>query len=305
MMQKISSGYILGLLFVLCFGLACYLEKWQLTTQQSRIATGGGIFSAILGESQSIISALLYLKADVYFHRGFYPSIFENVSSSGEHSHLKGGADYAEKGFPQNGDGHHVANASQTGHNHEKCEKDVSSAPLDWIDALSRNFYPSVHVHANEIPGGQKELLPWLKLAAMFDPHRIESYTVAAFWLKSLGKVNEAEEFLRDGLRANPGNPEILFELGKIYKDERKDVARARNLLELALTRWKERALNESEPDTFLLQQILANLAQLERDQKNYPLAIKYFEELKKYSPNPQAIQKQIDEMKVQLRKAG
>lgn len=286
--------YIICLLYVFCFGLACYLDRWQWTMPRSQASSQGGILSAILGESKSIIGALLYLNADVYFHRGYYPSIFDNFSGN---AGLRSERRMRAGGEPT----HNHSEHSAEGHDHSKCEMEYLGKPLDWIDAFSRSFYPSVHIHANEIPSGQKEILPWLKLAATFDPHRIESYTVAAFWLKSLGKVNEAEEFLRDGLRANPGNPELLFELGKIYKDERKDVIRARNLLELALARWKERADKESEQDTFLLQQILAHLAQLERDSKNYALAIKYFEELKKYSPNPQAIQKQIDEMKEEL----
>ncbi|MGC8743308.1 MAG: tetratricopeptide repeat protein [Verrucomicrobiia bacterium] len=305
MNQKFSASYILCLLFVLIFGLACYLERWQLTARQNQATPNGGILSAILWESRSTIGALLYLKADVYFHRGFYPSIFDNLPASGAHSHNKNNIINEENNALSNDTDSHSGHLHQGDNEREKCEKDISSSPLDWIDSLSRNFYPSVHVHANELPGGQKEILPWLKLAAMFDPQRIESYTVAAFWLKSIGKINEAEEFLRDGLRANPENPELLFELGKLNKDNKKDIARARNLLEFALARWKESAAKESEPNTFLLQQILANLAQLERDQKNYPLAIKYFEELKKHSPNPQAIQKQIDDMKEELQKGG
>ncbi len=284
MKEKIPTGYIICFLFVLCFGLACDLDRWQGGASSYKRNESGGLFSAVLGETQGLIGALLYLKADVYFHRGYYPSIFENVSQGSGMEKTEGHSD-------------------EHGHDHEKCEKDFSREPLDWVDRFSRSFYPSIHVHANEIPKGQKEILPWLKMSATFDPHRIENYTVAAYWLKSLGKINEAEEFLRDGLRANPGNPELLFELGKIYKDDRKDVTKARNILELSLTRWRDVAAKEKEPDTFLLQQILAQLAQLERDQKNYPLAIRYFEELKKYSPNPQAIQKQIDEMKEELNK--
>ncbi len=287
MKEKITTVYIICLLFVLCFGLACDLDRWQDSSSRKQDESSG-FFSAVLGETEGLISALLYLKADVYFHRGYYPSIFDNTSES------TGSKMEKTAGHPD-----------EHGHNHEKCEKDYSREPLDWIDRFSRSFYPSVHVHADEIPRGQKEILPWLKLSATFDPHRIENYTVAAFWLRSLGKINEAEEFLRDGLRANPGNPELLFELGKIYKDDRKDITKARNILELSLARWREVTAKEKEPDTFLLQQILVHLGQLERDQRNYPLAIKYFEELKKYSPNPQAIQKQIDEMKEEMNKSA
>jgi len=46
----------------------------------------------------------------------------------------------------------------------------------------------------------------------------VDTYTVAAFWLRSkLGKVSEAEQFLREGLRANPDSDQILFALGQLY----------------------------------------------------------------------------------------
>lgn len=283
-------------LFVLAFGLACHLDAWRESSGYlSRRSQG--ILSAFLGESQGILSALLFIKADVYFHRGFYPSIFETSVGSGTSRMVS-----ETHGSPEE---HAHADAHGEHHDHEgehQCPKDFKNKPLDWIDSLSRSFYPSVHVHANETPGGVKELLPWLKLSAAFDPHRVETYTIASFWLRSyLGKVDEAEEFLRDGLRANPGNPDILFELGKIYRENRKDNTRARNIWELALSQWRLRARNEKEPDTFLLQQILAHLAYLEREEKNYAKAIEYFTELKKYSPNPQAIEKQIEELRQEL----
>src|SRR5437667_4857091 len=60
-----------------------------------------------------------------------------------------------------------------------------------------------------------REILPWLRLSAELDPNSVRTYTVAAYWLRErMGKVAEAEQFLREGLRANPGSYAILFELG-------------------------------------------------------------------------------------------
>ena len=40
--------------------------------------------------------------------------------------------------------------------------------------------------------GREKEILPWLKLSAEMDPHLIDTYTVAAYWLANhLHKVDE------------------------------------------------------------------------------------------------------------------
>ncbi len=81
MKKKISTVYVICLLFVLCFGLACDLDRWQEASLQNE---SGGFFSTVLGETQGLIGALLYLKADVYFHRGYYPSVFDNVSEGSE-----------------------------------------------------------------------------------------------------------------------------------------------------------------------------------------------------------------------------
>lgn len=282
--MNIKPAYLIVALFVICFGISARLDEWK-NPQPTQIKNEG-IFSAILGESQRLISALLYIKADIYFHRGYYPSIFD-MSNVGGKKHLESSTESTD----------HKEDDKE--HHHHEDGLDYLGKPLDCIDQFSRSFYPSQHLHADEIAGGAREILPWLKMSASFDPTRVENYTVAAFWLRSrLNKVEEAEAFLREGLRANPGSPEILYELGRIYRENKKDNFRARNIWELALRRWNEKFGNSKEPDTFLLQQILAQLAALERDEKNYAKSIEYFEKLKPLSPNPNGIQKQIDELK-------
>jgi len=49
-------------------------------------------------------------------------------------------------------------------------------------------------------------MLPWLKLSAELDPQRADTYVVAAYWLRErLGKVDEAENFLRRRTAPHPG----------------------------------------------------------------------------------------------------
>src|SRR5690606_26355717 len=106
--------------------------------------------------------------------------------------------------------------------------------------------------------GDEREMLPWLKIAAELDPYRPQSYTVASYWLRTrLNKPAEAEAFLREGWRLNPDSYEILFELGRIYREHHKDTVRARNLWELALAKWRKQAVAGLEPDLFNYQQIL------------------------------------------------
>lgn len=108
----------------------------------------------------------------------------------------------------------------------------------NWIDGHGRKHFPSVHTHLGQDSpdvhkNAEREILPWLKFSAKLDPNKIETYTVAAYWLRRTGGDIEAEQFLREGLRANPGSAEIIFELGRCRADA-KDPERARNLWELA-----------------------------------------------------------------------
>src|SRR5690606_34860071 len=92
----------------------------------------------------------------------------------------------------------------------------------DWIEKLGKKFSASTHVHLEK--GNEREMLPWLRLSAELDPHNVEAYTVAAYWLrKRLEKTDEAERFLREGLRKNPNHPEILNELAWLNLESRKD----------------------------------------------------------------------------------
>jgi tetratricopeptide (TPR) repeat protein len=121
---------------------------------------------------------------------------------------------------------------------------------------------------------------------------------VAAYWLRlRLNKVNEAEQFLREGLRANPTSYEILFELGKLYYENHHDPKVARNLWELALRRWTEQDDAEQDPNLVTYEQIVANLAHLEEEQGDLRAAIGYLEMEEMVSPVPDLIQKQIDEL--------
>ena len=149
-------------------------------------------------------------------------------------------------------------------------------------------------------PAEAREILPWIKLSAELDPQRVDTFTVGAYWLRQVNKTQEALSFLRQGLRANPGNHEILFELGRCY-EETKDTARARNLWELALKRWQEQGGARDQEQRLLGAEILTHLTRLEARENHRDKALAYLEQLKRISPTPQEIQKRIDEVKAGL----
>jgi len=261
------------------FTLATILQPRAL--RWSRQGNSDSALAIVFGEGRRLFANHFFVKADVYFHSGYYPSIFDQAQAPKDSHHLT----QEDTGGPR-------------GDAEEEHERKMSflGPPRDWIERFGRHFMVTQHSHLSG--GDQREILPWLRLSADLDPQRVETYTVAAFWLRrELGKVNEAEQFLREGLRANPNSYEILFELGRLYREDRHDNARARNVWQLALRRWQEREAHQKEPDLRARGDIAINLARLEEDEGNLAAAISYLELVKASSPWPQVIQQQIDEL--------
>src|SRR6266404_3336032 len=283
-------------LLVFCFGLAAKLDLWFQTWGGNRTQSAN-LLNVVLGDSRTLFANHFFVKADAYFHSGYYPTVFDNRQAF-ETPHV-------------------AEDTGAVGSNNEGDENRFLGKPRDWIDAFSREFFPSVHTHLDE--GGPKghtagagdlgdnsevrEILPWLRLSAELDPNSIRTYTVSAYWLRQrMGKVVEAEKFLRDGLRENPGSFEILFELGRVFAENHHDTGRSRNLWELALRSWQTSEGPKEKPDKYIVVQIISRLAILEQDQGNYSKALSYMELWKGYSPNPEKVQVLIDEVRQKLR---
>lgn len=270
-----------GLLLALAFAIALAAGGRVLLWQQTRASDDtGSVLALLLGESRRAFADQVFLKADGYYHQGVYPSVFDLAQPDGK-THL----------------------AKQTeGHDHH----DHSQPPRvhrDWIEAFGNHFQPTEHRHLDALRDA-REILPWLRLSAELDPHRVDTYTVAAYWLRErMNKVNDAEAFLRDGLRANPGSHEILFELGRLYAENNRDVPRARAVLELALAKWIRQEADKPIPDVISYRRILGELALLEERTGNLPRALDHYSRLKLFSPQPEVVQKRIDELRAKLPK--
>jgi tetratricopeptide (TPR) repeat protein len=290
--------------------LAVCLEPWFQSWKGSR-TTSDSLLQTALGDGRKLFASHFYAKADAYFHNGYYPTVFDNRDG------------YAKA--------HIAADMHKVGEEDEATENYLGKA-RDWIDAFGRHFYPARHTHLGDSGCGhsccqrakagqghdddcehkdhgdghheakrsdEREILPWLRFSAELDPERVETYVVCAYWLRSaLKKVDEAEQFLRTGLRANPGEPELLFELGRIFDEERQDPSRARNVWELGLKNWHRRESGKVEPNLFLRAQLLGYLATLEEKQGRYARAIEHLTVLKSISPNKDSIQRWIDEIR-------
>ena len=295
-----------------CFGLAAHLQpqfrlmhlsesqtKWVVDlnpeSHLKRLSrSNGDILNVVLGDSRRMFANQFYVKADAYYHSGYYPSMFDN-NAAFQTTHMA--ADTGAVNSKNRGD-----------------EDGFLGPRRNWIDAFGRNFFPDRHTHldgggpADNLGNSDevREILPWLKLSADLDPDNVQTYTVTAFWLRErMNNVKEADAMLHEGLRNCPDSYDILFELGRLYYDSYHDRERARNVWELGTRKWLKiyPTLDpEAQKDNRLvMEQLTTHLAKLEEDAGNLPQAIEWFEAAKNVSNTPETIQGQIGRLKLKL----
>lgn len=281
----VRPRFILVLLLVFCFGLAAWLEP----RREARLTHGArtdSVLASFLGDGRQMVADYFYMQADVYFHSGYYPSIFDQARQAEEKD----------------------SDVSHPEDTNAPTEEGFLGPPKDWIDGFSRHFRPTRHTHLK----GQAvaEMLPWMRLSADLDPHRIQTYIVTSYFLRNyLGKLEDAKQFLHAGLRSNPNSPELRYELGQLYYQNYKDLTHAKNVWLGALQSWNEveapkpiRTENgEGERNVHLRGKILDALAdeELQADRTNQ--AIEYFKQAKIDSPFPAQVQNRINELEASL----
>ena len=265
---------LLALAFTLATSLVSRADRW------SRRDQSGNLFGMLFGDGRKLFANQFFTMADVYFHSGYYPSVFDQKSAE-------------EK---------EIISASHGKKETEEDEKneDFLGKPKDWIDAFGRHFRITQHTHLEHHT--EREILPWLRLAADLDPQKIDTFTVGAFFLREhLNRPDQAEAFLREGLRNNPDSCEILFELGRLYHESSHDLDRARNVWELGVKKYLALPAQQMKDDKLVFEELVVNLANLEGEAGNYGQAINWYHAAQKVSPNPAALQQHIDELQKKL----
>lgn len=277
--MKTSPWLVLIVLVALAFTLATALapraEAWGQNNKS------GGFIGMLLGDSRQLFANQSFTEADVYFHSGFYPSIFDQNAQEQKE----------------------IITASHGSKESEEDEKNENflGEPKDWIDAFGRNFRLTQHIHLEN--GQEREILPWLRLAADLNPHKVEVYTVGAFFLfDHLKKAEAAAAFLREGLKNNPGNCDILFALGRIYYFGFHDTNRARNVWTFGVDKYRQWPEDAQKKNELIYEQFAGNLAKLEEAEGHYQKAIDWLESVQKVSPAPESLQIQIDDLKQKLK---
>jgi tetratricopeptide (TPR) repeat protein len=286
-MNRTLPFFALCFLGACCFTVATVLQPDAMVWSQSG---QGSVLKILLGNGRQLLANHFMTKADVYFHSGYYPTIFDKKPAH-EENHLAGGdADHHESA-PSNG-----AHENHDEHGDEH-EADFMGPPRDLFERIGRHALITEHTHLEH--GNEREILPWLKLTAELDPHKTEAYTIASYWLANrLGKQKEAEQFLREGLRQNPDSYEILLELGKLYWKFDHDSEHAANVWKMSLRRWLQQEPQKQKPNYGALYDLTLALARYEEQRGDYHSAIAYLEQARTVSPSPEALDKQIADLR-------
>ena len=275
-------------LLVGCFGLAAKLSPQFQAWRGSRMT--GDAFAVALGDGRRLFAQSAYLKADAYYHSGYYPSIFDD-NEAFKTAHMA--ADTGAVNDKNHGD-----------------EEGFLGPKRNWIDAFGRHFFPDRHTHldaggpAEDLGGSDnvREILPWLKLAADLDPENPETYTVTAYWLRlRMHRTAEADAVLHEGLRHCPDSCEILFEIGRLYYESYHDAPRARNVWEAAARKWRALDDQAQTDNRLIFEQITTHLGQLEADAGNPAKAVEWFRAAQTVSKTPDAIQEHIDKLRKKI----
>jgi hypothetical protein len=283
-------GLLLAALLVLSFGVAAKLQPQFIEWRGSR--ADGDMLKVLLGESSKLFANEFFVKADSYYHSGFYPGIFDN-NEAFKTAHM----------------------AEDTGavssRNHGE-EESFMGPPRNWIDAFGRHFLPDRHTHLDQ--GGPnddlstsdevREILPWLKLSTDLDPQNVQNYTVTAYWLRlRMHKPDAAHEVLLEGLQANPGSCDILFELGRLYAENDHDTNRAVNVWNAAIRNWRPVKGDDDAviANDFIYEKIATQLGETELNEGHWQAAIDWFEKARQVSHTPDALQQIIDEIRQKI----
>jgi tetratricopeptide (TPR) repeat protein len=267
-----------------------WLLRWD--TERAAAATDRRFY---IGQGRSLLAEYSFRQAMSYFHSGALPTMFDKLKPEDQQ--------YLETVNLEK---------SQLPRDHWVIQSPQHGPPLDWLDRFSRNFFPTRHTHLNDggsVEHGEnqvREVLPWLWLTAEVNPHHVESYLEAAFWLRRTeGRHREAEAFLRQGYRSNPDSYELLFELGRVFEEEHADPIRARNVWEGGLARWEQRNREAKEPDELSLRQLTGRLARLEEREGNFVQAITYLARAKEWSKHTESLERWIAELRVKQGRTG
>jgi len=219
-----------------------------------------------MGEARSIVSAVCVLQADRYFHGGL-----------GHHDEERPGGLCIDK---------REGVVDEEPEEHARLE----TAPLNILPRVSEAMEITEHVH---LKGDDlKEIMPWMYYAAEVDPHNVRAYELTSYYLADrLGRTTEAIEYIRKGIRENPGSWELNAEAGRLYFKHLKDYRAAERFFLRALS-----MLDKSPHDKFQERYVLSSLAHTYEAMGEGERALPYYIRMNRLFPRPY-FKKRIEEL--------
>ena len=118
------------MLLALAFAFAMATGGRLLAWQHSQRPDSNSVLGRLLGESRRAFAFHFFLKADAYFHRGYYPSVFDAPTT--ERTHLE-----------------ETARTDANSARHEHTNTHVRAR--DWLEDFGNHFYPSTHRHLERL----------------------------------------------------------------------------------------------------------------------------------------------------------
>src|SRR5256885_6299533 len=124
-MKRTATPYlILILLLSASFAVATVLQsrisRWSQRGQD-------GVLKVLLGDGRRLFANHFFVKADIYFHSGYYPSIFDQANAATR-------------------DTHHLM-GEEAGHDEKEHEKEMDflGQPRDCLERFGRHFLITEH----------------------------------------------------------------------------------------------------------------------------------------------------------------
>ena len=125
-MKRPAPYLLLLLLIVACFSLAATLQpRVSAWTDQDN---SGNVLKVLLGDGRRIFANHAFVQADVYFHSGYYPSVFDQNQAPKDSHHMT------------------AVEGSTEAEEHEK-KMNFLGPPKDWLERFGRHFMIVEHTH--------------------------------------------------------------------------------------------------------------------------------------------------------------
>lgn len=240
-----TFGFSVVLIILAAF-MAKYLMPYfadeETGFQPDSVQIDSPVAAQLVKELKFSMADMMWLKTEEYIHDGIQHRRKEKDADHEDHAHKEEDYQYQEQGH---------------GLKHDHGTTLIPSKEDDFrgiLGDIQRETQPYVRGH--KMGSNLEELLPWLRLTTLANPHHIAAHRATAFFLASyMNKPAVAIETIQDALKLNPDNPQLLLVLGRLHFYDRKDPRKAEEIFKSVIAHWEESDRDWDEDDRFATMQ--------------------------------------------------